>query len=197
LDPPAVQPAIEEVVMSARSLVALLALAGLPWKSHAAEVVVEALDGRIFSPATVMIAVGDSVLWNNVSPHPHTVTSGPEGSPDGLFDSGNLGSGESFRYTFTDAGSFDYFCDYHSGMTGQVIVEAVTAPDIVIKLAKVVAEAGVGREWTGGSAPYEVHRGAAKDGSDLALLAAVPSATAHTDAGALAAPPATFYYQVH
>lgn len=40
----------------------------------------------------------------------------------GGFDSGNLESGRSFSFTFTDVGTFTYHCNIHSSMKGKIIV---------------------------------------------------------------------------
>lgn len=57
--------------------------------------------------------------WTNEDTAPHTVTttSGPA-----KFDSGNLGKGESWSYTFTKAGTYQYYCAVHPDMTASVTV---------------------------------------------------------------------------
>jgi len=42
---------------------------------------------------------------------------------DGEFNSGSLAEGESFDFTFDEAGEFDYFCSIHSEMQGSITVE--------------------------------------------------------------------------
>jgi plastocyanin len=39
-----------------------------------------------------------------------------------LFDSGNIAPGESFSFTFEEAGTVEYFCDIHPNMQGRVTV---------------------------------------------------------------------------
>ena len=81
---------------------------------------------RSYTPPTIKVAVGDKVTWSNEDTIFHTVTSGPsDGSkaePDGKFDSGNIEAGDTFSYTFTEAGEFTYFCEPHPWMIGKVIV---------------------------------------------------------------------------
>jgi plastocyanin len=72
-----------------------------------------------FGPGTLTIAVGDTVTWTNSDGMPHTAT-----SEDDAFDSGNLDEGQSFSFTFTEPGTYEYRCDYHSDMTGTIVVEA-------------------------------------------------------------------------
>jgi plastocyanin len=68
-----------------------------------------------FKPATIQVSVGDTVTWINEDSATHTIT-GQD------FDSGNLGQGEIFTYTFDEAGTYDYECTIHPSMTGTVIV---------------------------------------------------------------------------
>ena len=125
-------------------LIRSLALFAAAATASAATIEVEQIDGRLFSPATVTINVGDTVLWRNVSSAPHTTTSGVGGTPDGLFDSLNMNTGDTFSYTFDSPGSYDYYCDYHlPDMVGVVEVVAPAGDGIILKLAK---------RWGGASA---------------------------------------------
>lgn len=72
-----------------------------------------------FNPAVTEVVVGTTVTWTNNDSAPHTVTQQPSGSG---FQSGTLEPGASFGYTFDTVGTYDYYCEFHSGMTGQVIV---------------------------------------------------------------------------
>lgn len=89
--------------------------------------------GFKFDPASVTIHVGDTVHWV-WSSGGHNVVSGSGGSADGSFCSPGgatcaasplLGSGATFDHTFTQAGSFPYFCAAHVsfGMVGTVTVQ--------------------------------------------------------------------------
>lgn len=71
-----------------------------------------------FVPDTITIPVGTSVTWTNQDSATHTVTTETE-----LFDSGNLARNASFSYTFTNRGTFSYYCAIHPYMKGKVIVE--------------------------------------------------------------------------
>ena len=79
---------------------------------------VSAIDNE-FEPAQVDVEAGTTVTWTNDGESPHTVT-----ASDGSFESGNLNPGQSFSYTFDQAGDFSYVCDYHesAGMVGSVTV---------------------------------------------------------------------------
>lgn len=72
-----------------------------------------------FSPSTLTINVGDTVVWENKDIAPHTIVS----------DSGNelasetLSNGEVYSHTFDTAGTYDYHCSIHTSMKGKIIVE--------------------------------------------------------------------------
>jgi plastocyanin len=87
-----------------------------------------------YSPSKITIKIDDTVTWYNDDREGHTVTSGmgsgrfgwmgdDYGTPDGLFDSGRFMPNESWSYTFSEIGSFPYFCKIHPWMEGIVIVE--------------------------------------------------------------------------
>ena len=63
------------------------------------------------------VAVGTTVTVTNTDTAPHTWT-----AADGSFDSSGLAQGDSFEFTFTEAGTFDFFCNIHPSMTGTITV---------------------------------------------------------------------------
>ena len=74
-------------------------------------------DDKDFLPEDLTINVGDTVTWTNNDDSPHTVT-----ADDDEFNSGNLAEGATWSYIFTEAGTYDYHCNYHGSMTGSVSV---------------------------------------------------------------------------
>ena len=89
--------------------------------------------GFFFTPSSVTIHTGDTVVWM-WSSGGHSSTSGSPGMPGGLWDSGILNQGATFMHTFNTAGSFPYYCTVHGaccGMVGSVtVVGAVGATGI-------------------------------------------------------------------
>jgi plastocyanin len=79
------------------------------------------VQGRAF-PANTDIAKGTTVTWTNKDSTTHTVTSGTRPNKDGKFD-GQLPGGASFSFTFTDAGTYQYFCQIHSSMNATITVK--------------------------------------------------------------------------
>ena len=68
----------------------------------------------------IEVQAGTTVTWTNDDAVPHTVTSTKSDDVDSatsdLFDSGTLQTGESFSYTFTEAGDYPYECTIHASM---------------------------------------------------------------------------------
>jgi plastocyanin len=111
--------------MRARLLAASFGvLAIVPFGAHASLTDV-AVSDFAYAPKSVTIFVGDEVMWTyqaNAGTAPHTVT----GSN---FDSGNMVPGGRFRWTFHQAGTFEYVCTYHPDlMTGTVTVKVAGQP---------------------------------------------------------------------
>jgi plastocyanin len=99
---------------------------GLPLASATTFTVTVGDGGFIFTPSSVTIQQGDTVKWT-WSATGHSSTSGSPGAPNGLWDSGVLNQGATFSHTFTNTGSFNYYCTPHGaccGMRGTVTVSA-------------------------------------------------------------------------
>lgn len=86
------------------------------------------MQGIQFNPTALQVTVGQTVTWTNRDSVAHTVTSDASASP---LDSPMIGPGESWSFTFTQAGNYLYHCTPHSstdqsgayrGMTGRIIV---------------------------------------------------------------------------
>ena len=77
---------------------------------------------KCYTPNTVQIKVGGTVIWKNVDTAAHTVTSGKGAVSDGIFDSGMIMAGSSFDHKFDKTGTYDYYCMVHPWMTGKVTV---------------------------------------------------------------------------
>jgi plastocyanin len=74
-----------------------------------------------FSPGNRTVSAGTTITWTNNDNVAHTVTSS-QGSQT-VFDSGNIPPGGSFTFTFSQTGTFNYFCTLHPSMTAQVTVQ--------------------------------------------------------------------------
>lgn len=70
-----------------------------------------------FDPSTITVAAGTTITWTNKDAVAHTVTSNTN-----LFNSGNLGTGKTFTFTFATPGTYSYYCSIHPSMIGSVTV---------------------------------------------------------------------------
>ena len=80
------------------------------------------ISGFSYSPASVTVAVGDTVTWTNADAEAHTAT-----ADDASWDTGSIANGASGTVTFSTAGSFPYHCTIHPQMTGTVTVQAAAS----------------------------------------------------------------------
>ena len=77
-----------------------------------------------YDPENIDIEVGTTIVWENVDNTMHTASSGnPDDGLDEVFDSDIMSAGDLYEFTFTEAGSYDYYCILHPWMVGTVNVE--------------------------------------------------------------------------
>ena len=76
------------------------------------------IDNFTFTPKELTVAVGTTVKWVNHDDIPHTVV-----EKKTTFRSKALDTDDSYSFTFTSAGTFDYSCGLHPHMVGKVIVK--------------------------------------------------------------------------
>ena len=93
-----------------------------------------------FTPTTVTVQAGGSVLWTNIGPSEHTASSNEELWDSGVItaltdgdedDDGGGGYGYSmaagegtYERRFNDAGTYEYHCSIHADMHGTIVVSA-------------------------------------------------------------------------
>src|SRR4051794_4358169 len=106
-----------------KKLLVLLVCLLAQFSSHAATTIVQMTRFNTFVPPDITINVGDTVLWTNTFSVAHDTV-----AFDGTWASPLLGRGQTFSFTFTRAGTFDYFCTPHLdvGMVGVVRVQGGT-----------------------------------------------------------------------
>jgi plastocyanin len=78
-------------------------------------VVIEATQ---FSPQVVEVNIGDTVIWKNKDPFPHTAT-----SDNRSFDSGEISTNRSWKFLARKKGTFPYSCALHQTMKGTLVVK--------------------------------------------------------------------------
>lgn len=78
------------------------------------------LSGFAFSPKTITIKKGTTVIWTNQDSVGHTVTSDSDSALN--FSSTILNNSNNYKMTFNSVGTFSYHCSPHPNMTAKIIV---------------------------------------------------------------------------
>ena len=71
------------------------------------------LEYKAFNPNQLTVAVGTTITFTNKDNAYHSATS------TGNFDSGKIKSGDAYTFTFTTAGTYYFFCNYHSSSSSE------------------------------------------------------------------------------
>ncbi len=72
------------------------------------------LQYKSFNPSMLSVAVGTTITFTNKDNADHWVK-----SSTGLFSSGKISSGDSYTYTFSTAGDYNFYCPYHSNIPAE------------------------------------------------------------------------------
>jgi plastocyanin len=99
-------------------LLAGVAVMAAPVRAEDAAVKIE---NFTFAPQRVTVKAGTTITWTNQDDIPHAVASATK-----AFRSKTLDTDDKFSFTFTTAGTYQYFCSLHPHMTGTIVVEEVT-----------------------------------------------------------------------
>ena len=108
-----------------QALVALACAAGLVHAGGGAAIAAAAkpathtvvIEAVAYAPAALTVNRGDTVVWVNKDPFPHTVTA------KGSFDSHDIAAGKSWKYVARKAGEYPYICTFHPNMKGTLTVK--------------------------------------------------------------------------
>ena len=102
----------------ARAMLSAMAAHALCGAAAAAQTHTVTMDGVAFVPPKLSVLRGDTVIWVNKDPFPHTAT-----AADRSFDSGEIGAGKSGKVVVKKAGTFEYVCTLHPTMKGTLVVK--------------------------------------------------------------------------
>ena len=80
------------------------------------------IDGTAFVPPKLTVAAGDTIVWVNKDPYPHTATSSAAVKAGG-FDSKSIAADKSWKFTAKKKGEYAYICSIHPSMTGTITVK--------------------------------------------------------------------------
>ncbi len=74
------------------------------------------ISGMQFGTTSLAVKAGTTVTWTNNDHMTHTVT-----ADDGSFTSGDLNYRDTYSHTFSNVGTYNYHCKYHSNMKANVV----------------------------------------------------------------------------
>jgi plastocyanin len=80
------------------------------------------LESNCFVNAVVRIDVGETVTWTNRDSWMHSVTSAGVNQAGGWGSFDEMQLGDTFSHQFDASGVYPYFCVFHPGMVGAVVV---------------------------------------------------------------------------
>jgi plastocyanin len=100
--------------------VVVLGSGRMPALAQAADASVT-IDNFTFTPQRLTLKAGTTVTWTNHDDIPHAIASSTK-----VFKSKALDTDDKYSFTFTTAGTYEYFCSLHPHMTGTIVVEAAT-----------------------------------------------------------------------
>jgi len=89
-------------------------------KAQTAATAAVGIDNFTFNPQTVTVKAGTTVTWTNKDDIPHGIAA----TNNAFKRSQALDTDDSFSFTFTTPGTYQYFCYIHPHMTGSIVVEA-------------------------------------------------------------------------
>jgi plastocyanin len=78
------------------------------------------IDNFTFTPPSLTVKAGTTITWTNKDDIPHGIAS----ADNAFAKSKALDTDDSFSFTFTKPGTYQYFCYVHPHMTGTIVVEA-------------------------------------------------------------------------
>lgn len=75
------------------------------------------IEATSYAPQVLTVKRGDTIVWLNKDPFPHTVTAA------GVFDSKSIPAGGTWKYTARKVGQHAYTCTFHPNMKGRLIIQ--------------------------------------------------------------------------
>ena len=80
------------------------------------------IDNFTFNPQKLTVKAGTTVTWTNKDDIPHGIAA----TGNAFARSNALDTDNTYSFTFTTPGTYQYFCYIHPHMTGTIVVEAAT-----------------------------------------------------------------------
>lgn len=80
------------------------------------------IDNFTFNPQKLTVKAGTTVTWANKDDIPHGIAA----TGNAFKRSSAMDTDDTYSFTFTTPGTYQYFCYIHPHMTGTIVVEAAT-----------------------------------------------------------------------
>jgi plastocyanin len=80
------------------------------------------IDNFTFNPQKLTVKAGTKVTWTNKDDIPHGIAA----TGNAFARSAAIDTDNTYSFTFTTPGAYQYFCYIHPHMTGTIVVEAAT-----------------------------------------------------------------------
>ena len=91
-------------------------------RAQTTPVMAVSIDNFTFNPQTLTVKAGTMVTWTNKDDIPHGIAA----TGNAFKRSAAMDTDDSYSFTFTTPGTYQYFCYIHPHMTGTIVVEAAT-----------------------------------------------------------------------
>jgi len=80
------------------------------------------IDNFTFTPQSLTVKAGTTVTWTNRDDIPHGIAA----TNNAFARSRAMDTDQSYSFTFTTPGTYQYFCYIHPHMVGTIVVQAAT-----------------------------------------------------------------------
>jgi amicyanin len=114
--------ALVAAALGAATATALAAVVLPGWAQNGAPASAVSIDNFTFTPPSLKVKAGTTITWTNKDDIPHGIAS----SDNAFKKSQALDTDDSYSFTFTTPGTYQYFCYIHPHMVGTIVVEAAT-----------------------------------------------------------------------
>ncbi|SIT36995.1 Plastocyanin [Paraburkholderia piptadeniae] len=86
--------------------------------AHAQDANAVVIKNFMFSPMSLTVKVGSTVMWKNLDGEPHTVV-----NDAGIFHSAALDQNDTYQFKFDKPGVYKVFCGIHPNMKATITVQ--------------------------------------------------------------------------
>jgi plastocyanin len=117
-----VRSALVAAAFGAATATALAAIVLPGWADTAASAGAVSIDNFTFGPQSLTVKAGTTVTWTNKDDIPHGIAA----TNNAFTRSKALDTDDSYSFTFTTPGTYQYFCYIHPHMVGTIVVEAAS-----------------------------------------------------------------------